>query len=260
VQLLPGQEYTIDHVGIKTKKEYILPTFQLAFRRTCTPRDSRVLRDCNIFNIIAQVSIEKDGIDHVVSSHITTDSYMEVWKPRETGYLNFEVRVDHYTLSEIERIREGGNLHLKINVKFLWYATDKLSIEQSNFTAPMIIPKSTWVEEVLPSIGYKDVILVEMPKLKYEKLDGAIVWLVVRTELGRIKLLLNSVCVSIKLAIRNFRIHGSSCGWCGWIYDSCAKSAARTTATTSVGCYLSWLSCWCCRCCWFWYHLDKTAT
>lgn len=98
MMLLAGQEYTIDYGGIKANKEFILRTFQLTFRRTCTPRDSRVLPDYNIFNIEAQVSIEKDGMDHVVSSNITTDSNMEVWKPMDTGYLNFKVTVDHYTL------------------------------------------------------------------------------------------------------------------------------------------------------------------
>jgi hypothetical protein len=36
------------------------------------------------------------------------------------------------------------------------------------------VAKSTWIEDVLPRLNYKNVALVEIPKLKYEKLNEAV--------------------------------------------------------------------------------------
>lgn len=83
--------------------------------------------------------------------------------------------IDHYTLSQIEKLRRGDNLHIHVNVKFLYYADDEhRSIHESYFTVDHIVAKSKWVEEILPAIGYKNMALIEIPKLKHEKLNTAI--------------------------------------------------------------------------------------
>lgn len=122
-----------------------------------------------------ELRIKANGADYVIPAGITTDSLQEAWKPDDYSYLNFNAIIDNYTLSQIEKIRGGSNLHLKINVKFLAYPSDRPdSVHEYYFGYDLEIPKSKWVKDVLPAIGYKNTLLVEMPKLKHEKLNDAI--------------------------------------------------------------------------------------
>ena len=47
-------------------------------------------------------------------------------------------------------------------------------IEQYSHTIETEIPKSTWVEEILPALNYKSVTLIELPRLEHEELAKAI--------------------------------------------------------------------------------------
>ena len=77
---LPGQVYTIENIGVNPVQGYILPTFQLIFRRTSRPIGAQASPDYIIYNYLAELRIDKDGTEHVISSYITADSFLEVWK------------------------------------------------------------------------------------------------------------------------------------------------------------------------------------
>ena len=105
-------------------------------------------------------------------------SLQQTWrtKPPEDGSdLIFDLAFDNYTLSQIEKIRRGNNLPLSIRLSFQAFPVDKpMNIAPYHHTIETVIPKSTWVEDILPVLNYKSVTLIEFPKLKYEPLQKPI--------------------------------------------------------------------------------------
>ncbi len=80
--------------------------------------------------------------------------------------------LDHYRLARIEKIREGGDIKGYV----VLYVTIKMETEVrfEHSWVQIRIPKSDWVEEFLPQLKYKEVFLVEMPKLERPELSDAI--------------------------------------------------------------------------------------
>ncbi len=80
------------------------------------------------------------------------------------------VELDPYKLKRIEEIRNGGDVDLSFD---LYLEAEPVGQPQKKRLViiplvPAKIYKSEWVEKILPQLGYKDVFLVEIPKIKDE--------------------------------------------------------------------------------------------
>jgi len=108
----------------------------------------------------------KDNRTMYVARSTSTDPYINI-PPNSERYASFYFDLEHYGLSQIEKLREGGDLRLEANINFLAEVYQQPPT-QNSFSANIsfAIPKSDWVEKILPQLKYKDVALLEIPRLK----------------------------------------------------------------------------------------------
>jgi hypothetical protein len=156
---LSGQRVDIEFQNIVPKK-WILPTVELTLRRTSRRIETEPERDYVITNLNLQLSI-KDEHSNMTIGCAKSASLQETWPikpPEDVSDLIFELTFDNYTLSQIEKIRKGNNLPLFIRLTFLAFPVDApLDIRQyKSMTIEKEIPKSTWVEEILPGLNMTD--------------------------------------------------------------------------------------------------------
>jgi hypothetical protein len=78
--------------------------------------------------------------------------------------------LDHYILSQIEKFRNGDNLYLELDLRAQGYAMYRPGVirETTLSQRKITVPKSDWVEEILPELNYKHVTLIEVPVLGSE--------------------------------------------------------------------------------------------
>lgn len=81
--------------------------------------------------------------------------------------LELYLELDHYKLHQIEEFRKGSDLSLQMNIIFVMEKPGQpQNKEMGSFNNLRFdIPKSEWVEKILPNIGFKDVSLIELPKI-----------------------------------------------------------------------------------------------
>jgi hypothetical protein len=82
---------------------------------------------------------------------------------------NFFIDLDYYRLNQIEKVREGGDLRALIVISFIseWEQwKEPLSKNYNTVYLDFRIPKSDWVEAILPQLKYKEVSLIEIPKIE----------------------------------------------------------------------------------------------
>src|ERR1700756_3287734 len=114
----------------------------------------------------------------MIIGNASSPTLQERWKteaPEHKSSLNFFLTIDNYVLSQIEKIRQGNSLSLEFLLQFRWFIEGNPATIQpfKNRLHDKTIAKSTWIEDVLPRLNYKNVALVEIPKLEYEKLNEA---------------------------------------------------------------------------------------
>ena len=80
--------------------------------------------------------------------------------------VNCFLQLDYPTLSQVEKVREGRDLAMTLTVNLVGEQQGAPQTRQNNSaTFDLRIPKSDWVEGMLPNIGFKDVSLIEIPRL-----------------------------------------------------------------------------------------------
>jgi hypothetical protein len=82
------------------------------------------------------------------------------------------VDLDHYRLAQMERIRGGRDLQMSLDL----YLTVKLGtgLYPIRDTLLIRIPKSDWVEKYLSELKYKEVSMIEIPKLENPEFSDSI--------------------------------------------------------------------------------------
>lgn len=81
--------------------------------------------------------------------------------------INFYGELDHFKLAQLEKIREGGDLQIRIDLYFIVQLLSQPAfLELKSCSINARIPKSDWVEKILPSLKFKDVSLIEIPKIE----------------------------------------------------------------------------------------------
>lgn len=128
-------------------------------------------------NMVMKVSVTKrvqDGRNMVIGCAGPETLNHEV-KGQEKS-IEFGLMLDHFLLSQIEKLRENNDLYLGIELRAQGYAlqdTGKI-IEQELNQETIAVPKSDWVEEILNQLNYKSVALIEVPVLLAENFADVI--------------------------------------------------------------------------------------
>jgi hypothetical protein len=89
--------------------------------------------------------------------------------PNSLTNSSFFIDLDYYRLNQIEKVREGGDLRARVEISFIseWEQwREPLSKNYNTVYLDFRIPKSDWVEKILPQLKYKEVSLIEIPKIE----------------------------------------------------------------------------------------------
>ena len=182
VSFITGQRVDFRFEDISAVKRYALPTIEFSFLRSSRTKSGEQQEANLVTNIDMKVSIrDATQSDLTIIGYAKCQTIQPTWRIEDEGsHLTFDLTLDHYTLAQIEKIRKSGDLNLNFNIRFQAFVVGKdFKAEFSHLQDYSIfldkqIPKSTWVEKILPEIGYKNVALVEIPVLEYRKLTKAI--------------------------------------------------------------------------------------
>ncbi len=104
-----------------------------------------------------------------VGSLISEIPFLILYSNNEQS-LDLYLELDQYKLHQIEKFRNGTDLALQMNISFIMeYRHKPQNKEIGRYNNLRIeIPKSEWVEKILPNIGFKDVSLIELPKINQQ--------------------------------------------------------------------------------------------
>lgn len=84
--------------------------------------------------------------------------------PNGRAYNWFYLQLDHYGLNQIEKLRESGDLNLKMQIRFSLLDQNGALVYYDD-SLPIYIAKSDWVEKLLAVIRFKEILMIEIPKL-----------------------------------------------------------------------------------------------
>lgn len=97
-------------------------------------------------------------------------------RPNSSERTSFYIDLDHYRLRKIEEGRGGRDFEARVDLRFIAEVIERNQpIKYPGKTSFYIrVSKSDWVESILPQLGYKDVSLIEIPRIKNPKFGDAV--------------------------------------------------------------------------------------
>jgi len=146
---------------------YISPTLRFPFHFTNSSDDEIVLFNLNFLFYV----IDNKGREYVVNFVYFNDPILELHARNQTSTEGF-VTMNHLILKRIEEIRENRDLRYKFfgNFAGIHYPQTGAKQEINKTSKESIsgrISKSDWVENHLPLFQYKDVHLLEIPRIDH---------------------------------------------------------------------------------------------
>jgi len=88
--------------------------------------------------------------------------------------------LDPYRILQIEKIRANKNIKATLNMQFSILKRERQSVRFSNTTTGTLqfeIAQSKWITEFLPAFNYREVSLIEVPKLESDQYSRVIEYL-----------------------------------------------------------------------------------
>lgn len=174
---LPGQQFDFRLTDITARENSILPTVEFTFERSSKPIDTQSPQDNLITYATLEVSLKEDADSYSVNviGEAKSRTLQQEWKSNDYTHMTFALNLGNYSLSRIEKIRNGSDLYLSFNLRFQAYIVRQpATMTEYTLHIDERIAKSKWVEDILPKLNYKNVALIELPQLEYPGLNKAI--------------------------------------------------------------------------------------
>ena len=92
--------------------------------------------------------------------------------PNSSATFSLFADLDYYRLAQIEKLRKGGDIQTRLLLTFIVKieVQGQPSVEEVKSVYIFVrIPKSDWVEEILPQFKFKDVALLEVPRIDHPR-------------------------------------------------------------------------------------------
>jgi hypothetical protein len=165
VGLFPNTRVRIAYQSARPESFSIYPRLTLTFEV-----NHNITAGSQIFTLNLSFSgelriIKEAGPQYYLGSLIPLEPIVSVPGGSASNF-QLGLNMSHYDLGQIERIREGKDLHLSANLRFVAEIQEQPQTRrQFGFQIEFRIPKSDWVEKFLPQMGYKTVSLLEIPQL-----------------------------------------------------------------------------------------------
>jgi len=111
--------------------------------------------------------IQLPNAQHYVGNLIPRESYLELPPVGGPRGFAFDLLLDHYGLSQIEKLRNGKDLNFMVEGSLMVENAQQPPLRAiGRLQFQYRIAKSDWVENILQRIKFKDVVLVEIPKIE----------------------------------------------------------------------------------------------
>ncbi|NOJ27849.1 MAG: hypothetical protein DA330_07565, partial [Nitrososphaera sp.] len=170
-------QVTITYNDIHHVYYSVMPALLLKFNISTRERAAGAGTNIIVRDVVLQVYIRQDGNKpNLLVGEAHTERLFHRWYINSTSNIEFILKLDHQLISQIEKLRGNGKLNLRLRMRCVWYPeSDPARIREADFDLDNIdVPKSKWVEDVLPELGFKNTALVELPQLAFPELQNAI--------------------------------------------------------------------------------------
>jgi hypothetical protein len=172
---ISGQKFEFRFVDILAAEKFISPTLELKFSRSSKINGNQPSQDLIITNMNMQLYVKQDEYNIKILGFAISKVLQQTWKANDHSNPEFFMQLDHYILHEIEKMRANNDLNLYAELVFHAYPTGNIpDIKPYSISLDFSVPKSKWVEKILPNLKYKNVALVEISRLEYPKMNQAI--------------------------------------------------------------------------------------
>lgn len=166
---------TILYSDINVVQHSLVPCLTLSFNVSTRVRAANG-SNLTITNPRMKVYVRREGnFPNIFIGEANTETLIHSWTLYDTRTLDFVLRLDHHLLSQIERLRGNAKLSLLLRTRLVYTSDNDARPREVEFDLDILeIPKSKWVEEILPQLGFKNVALIELPQLEFPLLQAAI--------------------------------------------------------------------------------------
>jgi len=153
-------------VGIEAEPNVIYPRLRIQVNVRAENIDAKNNDYISVEGIRLNMSIlnERGAEIHLPSAYSEFDYYLV--STMENSVI-FHIDLDYFGLSQIEKIRNNKDLRLRGTLYYTLDFPSKYKYKNSA-SSPLLeytIPKSTWIEKILSPFKFKDVFLLEIPKV-----------------------------------------------------------------------------------------------
>ena len=117
-----------------------------------------------ILEILPSDITSKDGL--ILGRVEPEQRYITLFKVKSD--MKFIWQLTNHTIFELERLRDNKNLDLELRIQFLKFGEPR---QIYNYSCQINIPKSLWVEDILPRLGLDNAILISLPNISNNKIN-----------------------------------------------------------------------------------------
>ena len=164
----------IDYKDIRPDAGAIYPRIEIIFEIIYT-RSGISTQTVILDNFALGLKLRTQGKLFFIGNLFAKRPYLEISASTPTSLQTF-LDLDFYRLSQIEKLREGKNILFQVSGILYTTITQRKGKILSNINFNFEIPKSKWVENILSKVGFKDVSLLEIPKLPRNGYERVIKW------------------------------------------------------------------------------------
>ena len=164
IYLLSDIRETFNIINISCDVNSIYPRliFNIEINQFSKNSDNRVI----FTNILGKLYAIKKGGVNIFIGNLFSESPSLTIKGSTRNASTFYFMTDYFGLAQIEELRENGDLNLRCDIGFMYKIEQPLPVESTEkVQIDYKIPKSDWVEKLLKEFRYKQVFLLEIPRL-----------------------------------------------------------------------------------------------
>ena len=111
--------------------------------------------------------LNEGGVETHLPTANSEQGLYQVYATENT--IQFHLDLDYFGLSQIEKIRNNKDLRLRARLNFTSEIPSQYQHRTPSWQQDLgiyTVPKSTWIERILSAFNFKNVFLLELPKLK----------------------------------------------------------------------------------------------
>lgn len=160
-ELLPGTGSIIPRLRARIDVTHIVPPGQSAHSIRLIPSRSEL------------AVLVQQGPQYIAP--VIADQPFYTLAPATTNPCYLDADLDHFRLAQMEKLREGKDFKLQIRLSYIAEVQRQPPLQQPlKIQIEERVAKSDWAEKILPQLGFKEVALIEIPKIEKAEFGDSI--------------------------------------------------------------------------------------